>query len=719
MAVMAGRPRSRTRPDRRARAASPPRSTASPIRPSDTWWRLVVLAAAAGVTYASSLSVPFLFDDFGAIVRNPQIRDLTHLGQILLPPSDTPVAGRPLVHLTLALNYAAGGLNVLGYHVVNIGLHVLCAWLIFALLRRTLARLPATVALPVGSADLALAAALLWVVHPLTSEVVDYLNQRTESMMAAAYLLTVYASVRALEGPRARLWLAVAVGACVAGTACKETIATAPLVVVLYDRAFAFPSFGAALRARWRLYGSLVLTWAILALELLLHGQTPASTFTTAPTSVWMYLVNQTIIVPHYLRLVVWPESLVFYYGWPRPVALQTVWPAAAALAALFLATIVLYLRAPRLGFAGLWFFLTLAPTSSFVPLATEVGAERRMYLPLAGLLAVLVVGAAWLWGAWGGRAVDSRRPPRQSTALLTGAVVVLALSTTLSAMTMARTREYATPLTLAETVLARWPTPAAEYLVGTEMAAVGRHPEAIAHLERAVGGDPPARYFLGAELFKAGRLPEAIDQLQQFVRAEPRMPVVRASHVLMARAYELEHNWPQAMAECQTVLRDAPADPDAHGLLAEALVAEQHMSEAVPHYRAFLAAEPTNTRAWTSLGLALIADNRQAEAIDAFQHAADADPANAHLRENLARALLDDGQADHAASEAARAVAADGTDPAAHDVLGRALAALGRLAEARQEFERALSLNPAFAPSIEALRHLPIRPAPSPARSR
>ena len=79
----------------------------------------------------------------------------------------SPLAGRPLVSLTFALNYAADGLNVRGYRLVNIALHVACALLLFAVASRQL------------DPDIAFAAALIWTVHPLNTEAVDYVSQRT------------------------------------------------------------------------------------------------------------------------------------------------------------------------------------------------------------------------------------------------------------------------------------------------------------------------------------------------------------------------------------------------------------------------------------------------------------------------------------------------------------------------------------------------------------
>ena len=101
-------------------------------------YHAVVLVVAGALAYATSLSNPFLYDDQTAIVTNAQVRTLSPLSVPLTPPRDTPVAGRPLVNLSLAANYAFGGLDVASYHVTNVALHLLTALVLFGVVRRTL-----------------------------------------------------------------------------------------------------------------------------------------------------------------------------------------------------------------------------------------------------------------------------------------------------------------------------------------------------------------------------------------------------------------------------------------------------------------------------------------------------------------------------------------------------------------------------------------------------
>jgi tetratricopeptide (TPR) repeat protein len=670
---------------------------------------LIVLAAA--LTYATSFTVPFLFDDFGNIVRNPQIRDVWNWGQVFSPPMDTGVAGRPVVHLSLAVNYALGGLDTRGYHFVSVALHVACALLLFGLIRRTLDAIRRSDWAGVGSVDLACAAAVLWAVHPLTSEVVDYLSQRTESMMALCYMLTLYASLRAVGARGPARWLVTAVVACAAGMACKESMVTAPLMVVIFDRVFLFDTIGQAIRRRWPLYGALAMTWVLLAVLLVSHTAISSGGFGTAHTSTWNYLLNPSVIVTRYLRLSVWPRGLVFYYGWARPLTLADVWPDALLLVTLVASTLLSFVRWPRAAFPGVWVLVTLAPTSSLAPIAAEVGAERRMYLPLMGIVTLVVIGAAALRARLVRRAAKDESGVRESLRewpldpLTVGMALVVAVA--LSVATIARTREYGSALTLAQTVLARWPTPNAEQLVGQELADTGQHEEAIRHLRRALPDFAPAHYYLGRELLVVGKVDEAMPEFQAFVTEEPTLPPVRSTRILMARVFAARHEIPKSIDQLGLVLASAPADGEANGLLAAMLAEEHAFSEAIPHYQAALAVRPGDPAAWNGLGVALVATGRGGEAIAAFRQALAASPGDVRVRVNLARTLLDQGNADLASQEAQQATALAPTEPAAHEVLGRALASLGRPADARREFERALALDPAYAPAADGLRKL------------
>jgi tetratricopeptide (TPR) repeat protein len=676
--------------------------------PSAIYWRAVAIVIAGFLAYANSLSGPFVFDDRLAIVENPSIRRWWDPGVVLFPERELPVAGRPLVNLSFALNYAAGGLAVFGYHLVNVALHLACALLVFGLVRRTLDLPIATGIVGGRSTNLAFAAALLWALHPLTTEAVNYVTQRTEGMMALFYLLTLYASVRAshhLHADRAstlrrthgasagRRWQAVAILSCAAGMACKESMATAPLIAVLYDAVFLFGSLKQALATRWRFYAGLAMSWVVLA-ALMWSGPRIHSAGLASGVSPWVYLLNQTVVITEYLRLTVWPHSLVANYGWPVVLTLGDVLPYALFVVLLLALTTVALIRFPAFGFLGAWFFITLAPTSSIVPIATEVGAERRMYLPLVALIVLAVVSLSRI-----------RRLPAAAAA-----IAVFACATALAVGTVSRNRDYESALRLATTTVERRPTSVAHHMLGAELLQAGRVDEAMAHLRQAVDGAPRARYTLGVELLKQGETSAAIDELQRFLREQPMLLEAVTARQLLGQALAQQQQWPQAIEQYRLVLTMNPSRTqrvETQALLGTALIRAERYDEALAVYRQHLRDRPTDLDALTNVGVALAATNKMEDALGVFRQAAELDPGSGEMQRNLAAALFDHRDLDAAAVHARQAIALRPADAAAHDLFGRILAVQGHLAEARTQFERALQIDTGYDDARENLAKL------------
>src|SRR5205814_1373101 len=128
----------------------------------------------------------------------------------------------------------------------------------------------------------------------------------------------------------------------------------------------------------------------------------------------------------------------------------------------------------------GAWFFITLAPTSSIIPIATEVGAERRMYLPLMALVVAGVLAGRQIWRVLGRTARDGVQLTTKATASVAAWLLFVALSSALGAATMIRNREYASGVRMAETMVARQPSSHTQHILGQELMAAGRHDEAM-----------------------------------------------------------------------------------------------------------------------------------------------------------------------------------------------------------------------------------------------
>src|SRR5581483_654279 len=282
-----------------------------------------VIALAAFVVYAPAFRGPFFFDDVPSIRDNPSIRSLIPISGPLNPPDNTSVSGRPLVNLTLAMNVAVNAWFGIAappstdpnltttFHVVNVVLHLLCGLLLFLVLRRCLGEQ--------RSPLLAGAITAIWLLHPIQTEAVDYIVQRTELLVSACYLGALYAAIRAYAATTSRGragWFTATCVSAFLGATSKEVIVTLPAVLVLYDRAFHYESWSLLWRDRRRV-GLYVATAAIIGLTLVSIGAGGrAGTAGFASGMPWyVYAYTQAWAVAHYLRLIVAPIGLNVDYG--------------------------------------------------------------------------------------------------------------------------------------------------------------------------------------------------------------------------------------------------------------------------------------------------------------------------------------------------------------------------------------------------------------------
>jgi len=589
-----------------------------------------VLVVAAGLlAYHNSLNGPFILDDRFSIVDNRTIRHLWPLGKVLLPPADSMVGGRPVVNLSFAVNYALGGLNVWGYHVFNLAVHLLAGLTLYGIVYRVL-RLPRlTERFRAASGPLALAVAVLWTVHPLQTGAVTYISQRCESLMGLLYLLTLYCFLRGTEAQRPGRWFALSVAACVLGMASKEVMVTAPVMVLLADRTFVAGSFQEAWKRRWRLYVALAAPWVLLAG--LMSGVTVRAV-NLPPGVRWpAYALTECRAVAHYLRLAVWPHPLVFDYGIENMIvrnAAQAV-PAALLLLLLGLAVLGGLVRRPAIGFLGAWVFVILAPSSSLLPVGGSPMAEHRMYLSLAGVVAAAVVGAY----ALGKRVFNGQQGAM--TGWLAGGTLAVALAW----LTIQRNRDYGSELSIWRDTVEKCPDNArAHNDYGFHLSQAGDVPDAIREYEQALQLQPDyaeAQTNLGNALAASGRIAEAIARYQQALRINPRYA---EAHLNWGAALAQQGRIPEAIGQYEQALQAKPDSAQAHLELGLALALQGRNQEARDHCQEAVRLEPDSAEAHYSLGLALEQLGRNREAIAEYQEALRLKPDFTPANEGLAR---------------------------------------------------------------------------------
>jgi protein O-mannosyl-transferase len=656
-----------------------------------------ILAVAAAIVvgcalaYSNTFGVPFIFDDETSIRDNPTIVQLWPLWGVLSPPNTaTPVDGRPVLNLSFALNYAVGGFKLWGYHLVNLSIHILAAWTLFGIVRRTLEGRGPTCRRPLNEKDAvrlasgssvrlaavgttakqlasdgtsailpAAAVALLWALHPLQTQAVTYISQRAESLVALFYLLTLYCTIRAADSRRSLAWSAAATASCALGMASKEVMVSAPLIVLLYDRAFLFGSFRETFRKRWGMYAALAATWILLAALMIRSGARCGTTgFGIEKFTVWSYLLTQSAVLVRYLRLAFWPVGLCLDYEWPAALSLGEVLLPGLIVVSLLVLTLWALVKRPAWGFLGAWFFAILAPTSSFVPI-NDAAFEHRMYLPLAAIVAAAVVG-----GSLAGRWLVRRRlltEPAARNVLIFSAV---AISIVYGVLTFHRNRDYGSTLSIWRDTASKAPNnPRAHINLGNALSARKRNEEALAELQKAIEIKPDsfiAHNNLGMVLAEMGRIDAAISHYEKALEIKPDFV-------------------------------------DAHSNISVALVGRGRIDEAIAHCRRALEIRPNYANVYNNIGLALAGRGQIDEAIVQYRKALEINPNHPEANNNLANSLARCGQFDEAVERYGKALDASPNTADIHNNLALALAEAGRIAEALVHFRKALEIQPQF----------------------
>ncbi|MFQ5592020.1 MAG: tetratricopeptide repeat protein [Phycisphaerae bacterium] len=643
-------------------------------QPTYSNWLPVLIAIATIGAYITSFNGVLMFDEIPRIEKSEQIHGLWPLSRML-------PGRRPLVTFTLALNYQLSRLDVRSYHAVNLAVHVLAALTLYGILRRTLLKLhhrarsnstdPSRerkrgVNAPVGSASgsegqqlvargspgsevgpgvgarwLAASAALIWAVHPLQTQSVTYIIQRGESLMGLFYLLTIYCVLRGADSVRSRAWYTAAVSACALGMCSKAVMVTAPLVVLLYDATFIAGSIRGAVRRRWGLYLGLAATWSILGALGIVRGVLDSTAeaatvgFGYKGVTPLQYLLTQCEVIVHYLRLSFLPVGLCLDYAWPAVERAGHAVPSGSVIAALLAGTVWCLVRHRALGFLGAWFFIVLAPTSSFVPIK-DLAFEHRMYLPLAAVVTLAVAG-------W--QSLVSRIHVRQAAAAglvrRSSVVALVAVVGALGYATADRNTDYHSRLAMWRDVTAKRPQNARAYSnLGVALMAEGRFEEAIAPCEHAVKIEPSfagGHYRLAQALKRTGRMDQAVEAFSEAIRLDPRYEEARIDR---GNTYYDLRRFEEAIEDYRTVMRINPANVGISVNLGNALGSVGRFDEALAAYREALKIKPDWVEARFYLATRLHTLGRLDEAITEYREVLRQRPGHADARRALEAAL-------------------------------------------------------------------------------
>lgn len=650
---------------------SGPSSNAQPASNPASLAPGLLLALAVILPYLNSLSVPFIYDDLPAITENRHIRTLWPIWKAVFYTSpDGPITGRPIASLSVAINYALGGLNVLGYHLFNLAVHLASTLVLWGILRRTFSKTRLAERVGAAGSFLAFAVALIWAVHPLQTEAVTYIVQRTELLLGLFYLLTLYCAIRAWQSARPRFWIVAAVVSCTLGMGSKEAMISAPLMVLLYDVTLVSSSLREALRSHAKLYIGLAATWILLACLVITnpHDETIGGHLGLH----WFdYLRTQAAIIVWYLRLCFWPHPLVIsYQGWPIATSITAILPQGLLLVALFGLTVWGVWRRHPLALPGAWFFMILAPSSSVVPIVTEIAAERRMYLPLAAVVVVVVMACfeltRWMRGRLG--------LPRHVLAA-TAALALILTTAVLGCTTFLRNRDYETPRRIWLDAVAKRPD---NYAALQNLVAVylheGDYQQALKTSERVLQLKPQFPEAYSARGSAYGHLGDFNRAIEECTRAIELKPSLADAYSNRSNAYAGLRDYERAVADCTKAIELKPDFAEAYVNRAVAHGGARRYAEAIADCTKAIEIDANCVEAYNNRGISHAAVRDYDRAIADYHQAIKIRSDYVRTYYNLAVAHYYLGQYNEARTNIAKCRQLGGTvNPAFLDAMHRA----------------------------------------------
>lgn len=368
--------------------------------------QILIVAALGMLAYSNTMHVPFQHDEGFYIAENPFVTQNFTVEELKTDKElYKTLKNRHAAYLTFVFNYRIHGLDVTGYHIINLGIHLSNAMLVYAL-ALLLLRTPALASASTGAKAglIPFFSALLFVAHPIQTEAVTYIYQRITELAAFFYLLSVVAYLKARlteteennKDKRQRvmvcLYFVLSTAAAVLAMKTKENAFTLPVTVAMCEILF----FAGKVRSRLIRLAPVFLTSSIIPYTYLvgLSGSFEYATKSFEHLSRSVYLITQLRVFVTYIRLLVFPVNQSHEYEYP---IYDTVFDPAVILSLFFVLLVsgagvhllrLSYKKDPvvRLPASGIfWLFITLSVESGLIPLPAVIN-ENRLYLPSVGI---------------------------------------------------------------------------------------------------------------------------------------------------------------------------------------------------------------------------------------------------------------------------------------------------------------------------------------------
>ncbi len=573
------------------------------------WFCVLAIAAGVIAAYGGTLRNGFVYDDYNVVAENLTIRDwrnFPHLFDASYFHRARELSYRPVVTVSYFIDYSLWKRNPAGFHLTNVAWHSLNSVLFFFLLARIL-----------GRRGIALAAALLFAVHPVISEAVNGVGFR-EDLIAAGFVLAAFIFyLRASATPAGRWrWYAGCWTAFALALFAKENALILPFLCLLHEFCFS-RRFSRSVKDNSAVYAGMIAVAAVyLPIRFLIMVQTRALAF--YPPVFYQRMLTMSKVFFRYLGLMIYPERLSAEYQYP--VSVSILEPRVLAALAGIAVILVFVARAARrrqdVFFAAGWFFLALAPVANVIPLYNFV-AERYLYFPAMGFFAAVAIVA--------GHLIDRLRGPARRPA---AAIILTTALVLYGARTIVRNRDWRDHVTFLKKTIETCPDSAKFHNnLGYMYEQAGRLDEAERELRIALKLDPEdesAHHNLGSVCDKKGRLEEAIQEYRTALKRDPKMV---GTHHNLGLVYGKQGKIDEAMAEFRTALQLDPDFPKSHFNLGFCYQNQGQLDKAIAEYKIALSLDPDDVKSHFYLGTAYHVKGELEKAVKEYETAVKLDP--------------------------------------------------------------------------------------------
>jgi len=543
------------------------------------------------LVYINSLYAPFQYDDYDTITQNRDIRDLSDIKSII-----SHSIFRPILFITFAINYKISGLNPLSYHTVNLLLHIANTLIVIILTRRIALRFTEEL----YSDRIAFITSILFAVHPIGTEAITYISSRSSLLATTFYLLSLlsYTQFNQTENrSRQILYYILTIIFFLMGVGTKEIILTLPIMIVILDIFSLKLSLKDTIKRVFTTHITFVIIIFAGVLIRIYFFFTYEKVGGVLPRSIYENLLTQSEVIIKYIRLLLIPIGQNLIHNYPT---VRTILNLYTLLCIFTIFSLIWYAirkrnTYPFISFGILWFFVTLLPSSSFIPFQ-EAMTEKHLYLPMIGFL-ITISGVL---------SIIYQRFQEYQRILKKGFAIIIAI---LSILTIHRNYIWGDSIRLWEDILKKTPDSWATHYAYADVL----RKQAEIDLDMSY-----KNYTLGDQ----GR---AQKYMNQFIL-----------HINKAIEHYIEST------QYRPVYIDALLNTGiCYGMLYQLTKTEKDLSESERFFKIVIELEPSNTKALNNLANLYLLQGKTNQAVDLYREVLSKEPDNLNALTNLSQIYL------------------------------------------------------------------------------